>query len=209
MTTELEMVRGRVASLLADTSYSDWAADDLDAAIRMALDELSLSLPAVADTVIEAVDDQREYDLSAVDGLVDVIEVWYPYLADDEDYSSARPVSFRMLDRFTLYLGCADNPDASYDLRIFYTTRHTLEGLDSATATTLSADEKAALVVGAAGYAAIAKARELMNQVTMGTDVPRALQQWGEQRLAEFSRRVHRMWEAVALGADARVGGWS
>nr|MBC7245601.1 hypothetical protein [Chloroflexota bacterium] len=208
MATELDAVRERVAALLMDTSYGEWSTDDLDAAIRLALDELSVSLPPLADTTVDAVDKQREYDLSVVDGLVDVIEVWYPYDADDEDYAKAHPVSFRMLDRLTLYLECGDDPDAEYDIRIFYSTRHTLEGLDSATETTLRGDEKAALVIGAAGYAAIAKARGLMNQVTIGADVPRTLQQWGEQRLAECGRRLEALAEVKVAGTDARVGPW-
>lgn len=207
-TTDLDTLRDRVEALLSDTSNADWDTDALDAAIRLALDELSQSVPAVADEVLDAEDGVREYDLSELDGLVDVFEVWYPYDADDDDYSQAHPVPFRLLDRGTLYLESEDAPDAGYDIRVWYGVRHTIEGLDSATETTLNEEEKSALVIGAAGYAAIAKARELMNQVTIGSDVPRALQRWGERRLAEFGRRLAGLWNVVAVGDDARVGGW-
>jgi hypothetical protein len=208
MATDLETLRDRVESLLADSSNAEWSTNELDDAIRLALHELSRDLPVLADTTMEAADDTWEYSLASISGLVDVVEVWYPYSATDAGDKKPSPVSWRMIDDDTLLLDESVEPDGEYELRVFYTKMQRLAGLDSATETTLSAGEKAALVIGAAGYAAIAKARDRMNEVTLGVDVPRTLQRWGEQRLAEFRQRVAALAERAVTGEDARVSGW-
>ncbi|MBC7234034.1 MAG: hypothetical protein H5T68_12425 [Chloroflexi bacterium] len=208
MATDLEALRDRVESLLADSSNAEWSTSELDDAIRLALHELSRDLPVLADATVDAADDTWEYSMASMSGLVDVVEVWYPYSATDASDKKPSPVSWRMIDDDTLLLDESVEPDGEYDLRVFYTKMQSLAGLDSALETTLSAGEKAALVIGAAGYAAIAKARERMNEVTLGVDVPRTLQRWGEQRLAEFRQRVAALAERAATGEDARVSGW-
>ncbi|MGQ9494424.1 MAG: hypothetical protein ACUVR2_11810 [Anaerolineae bacterium] len=209
MATDLDALRDGVEALLMDAGNAEWSTAELDQAIRLALADVSRELPRVADATLHAVHGQWEYDLSSLDGLQQVLEVWYPYLPDDAPYQKAHPVCWRLLDDATLYLDVADDPDATYHLRIFYTKQQSLAGLDGATETTLSPLEKAALVIGAAGYAAVAKARDWMNEVTIGLDVPRTLQRWGERRLAEFERRLATLAQLATAGDDARVSGWA
>jgi hypothetical protein len=204
--TDLTDIRDRVEALLTDSGNVEWSTSELDDALRLALYELSSVLPVRAVTTIDAVADTWEYDLSAVTGLVNVVEVWYPYLSTDASYKQAHPVKFRMLTDAVLLLDIEDTPDAAYDLRIFYDKAQTINTLDSATATTLDAAEKAALVIGAAGYAAIGKARDVTNEVTIGADVPAGLEKWGEARLKEFTERIGALAEVANLGEDSPVG---
>lgn len=203
--TALDTLRDRVEALLTDSSNAEWSTAELDQAIRLALSELSSYLPVAAATTVDAVDGVYEYDLSAITGPVGVLEVWYPYLAGTSVYGRPRPVQWRMISDTRLMIEPEEEPDAAYDLRIFYEEDHTLEGLDSATATTLSAAEKSALVIGAAGYAAIAKARGWTNEVTVGGDAVSQLERWGKARLDAFTAALERLAERAVGDDDARV----
>ncbi len=203
--TDLETLRDRVEALLTDSSNAEWSTAELDQAIRLGLYELSTVLPVRAVATKDAVDGAWEYDLSAITGLVSVVEVWYPYLATSASYKVSHPVKFRMLTDAVLLLECAETPDDTYDLRIFYDKVQTLKDLDSASATTLDDAEKAALVLGAAGYAAIGKARDVTNEVTIGAEVPAVLEKWGKARLTEFQERIVALAAVANGGEDSRV----
>jgi hypothetical protein len=205
--TDLETLRDRVEALLTDGSNLEWTTAELDQAIRLGLYELSTVLPVRAVATKDAVDDTWEYDLTAIAGVVAVTEVWYPYLSTDDSYKQAHPVKFRMLTDVILLLDIEDSPDNAYDLRIFYDKVQTVNTLDSATATTLDDAEKAALVLGAAGYAAIGKARDVTNEVTIGAEVPTVLEKWGKARLKEFEERIVAL-AAVANAGEDSVVGW-
>ena len=206
--TDLDTLRDRVEGLLQDAGNEDWTAEELDEAVRLALAPLSTLLPARAVTTLDAVDGQFEYDLSAVSGLLAVVEVWYPYLAGDARFGRPHPVRWRMLDEATLYLDVGLQPDAAYQVRVFYDRVHTLAGLDAATQTTLNAQEQAVLVLGAAGYAALARGRASIGQVNLGPDTPARYAAWGEARLKAFEQQVHALTASRHGGDDARVGPW-
>jgi hypothetical protein len=125
-TTDLDTLRDRVEALLTDASNAEWSTGELDNAIRLALYELSAALPVRAAATKDAVDEAWEYDLSAISGLVSVVEVWYPYLSTSDTYKRAHPVKFRMLTDAVLLIEVADTPDDAYDLRIFYDKVQTL-----------------------------------------------------------------------------------
>ncbi len=198
--TDLSDLRDRVEALLTDASNAEWSTGELDNALRLAMAELSTVLPVRAVTTKDAVDDTWEYDLSAVSGLANVVEVWYPYLSTSDTYKQPHPVRFRMLTDAVLLLECDERPDSTFARRIFSHTVHTLAYLDWAAAPSVDGAEKAALVLGAAGYAAIAKSRDVTNEVTIGAEVPARLEKWGNARLSEFRERI------VGLAAVANAG---
>ncbi len=208
--SDLTTLEARIQDLVKDSGAADWTTAELDQAMRLALSELSQLCPARAVASVDAVDSQYEYSLSSITGLVAVVEVWYPYLSTDDSYKMPNPVKWRMLDDTTLLLEDLDeDPDSDYDLRVFYDKVQTLAGLDAASATTLNDAEKSCLVLGAAGYAAIAKAQYLANRVTTGEDAALMVSKWGNARLAEFKQRAFQLGQADAVADDARVGPWS
>ncbi len=201
-------LRDRIEDHLKDSGNADWSTSEIDNALRIALHELSVALPARAVATIDAVDGQYEYSVSSISGLVEVVEVWYPYLSTDDTYKKAHPVKWRMLDDTTLYLEVDDDPDDTYDLRVFYDKVQTLNGLDGASATTLGEAEKSALVVGAAGYAAVALARSKVDTITIGGSAPEDLRKWGWARITEFRQRVYDLSVIQDAGEDSRIGWW-
>jgi hypothetical protein len=201
-------LRDRIEDLLKDSGNSDWSTSEIDNALRLALHELSEEVPAHGVTTLDAVDDTWEYSLSGVSGLLEVVEVWYPYLSTDDTYKKPHPVQWRMLDDSTLLIDPDLDPDSTYDLRIFYNKLQTLTGLDSATATTLTAGMKSALVFGAAGYCAIALAVDKIDAVTIGGAAPEDLRKWAWARVQEFERRVTRIAEQAVASESSIVGWW-
>jgi len=207
--TALDTLRDRVEDFLKDATNADWSTGELDNAIRIALHELSLLLPARAATTVDAVTGQREYSISSISGLVWVVEVWYPYLSTHATYKKPHPVKWRMLDDSTLYLDAADDPDSAYKLRVMYDKLQTLEGLDSATGTTLNEQEKSLLVIEASGYAAMSLAVDKTDAVVLGGKTPENLGKWGWSRVEEFRRRLNEMAAQEDSDDDARIGWWS
>jgi hypothetical protein len=202
-------LRDRIEDMLKDTSNADWTTGEIDNALRIALHELSLALPSRAVTTLDAVDTTHEYDLSSVSGLLQVVEVWYPYLATDVTYTLPHPVPWRMLDDSTLFLDCDGDPDAAYDLRVFYDRLQTLAGLDGAAATTLNAMEQSALVFGAAGYCAVALAVDKVDKVTIGKGASELLRKWGWARVMQFRQRLADLALIADAGEDSRIGWWA
>ena len=209
MVTDLVTLEGRIQDFVKDSGESDWSVSELDQALRVALSELSQLCPSRTVTTIQAVTDAREYSLAAVTGLQAVVEVWYPYLSTDATYKLPHAVKWWMLDDSTLYLDVDEDPDVAYKLRVFYDRVQTLAGLDAATVTTLNDAEKSCLVIGAAGYAAVAKAQYLSNRVTTGEDASLIVSKWGNARLQEFKQRAFQLAQHDSVAEDARIGWWS
>lgn len=207
--TDLTDLRDRVEGLLTDSGNAEWSTSELDDALRLAIYELSTVLPVRAVTTIDAVASTWEYSLSSVTGLVAVVEVWYPYLSTHDTYKMPHPVKWRMLTDAILYLDIDEDPDADYDLRVFYDKVQTLAALDSAASTSLDDAEKAALALGAAGYAAIGKGRDITNEVTIGSDASTRMEAWGKARLVEFRARIEALAAVANAGEDSRIGWWS
>ena len=200
----------RIENLLKDASNDDWSTTEIDEALRLALSELSQVLPSRSVTTMDAVDGQWEYDISGVSGLIAVVEVWYPYLSTDSSWKRPHPCRWRMLDDDTLLLQHdGGEPDDTYDLRIFYDTMQTINGLDEATATTVKEHEKVALVGGAAGDAAQAKARSTLGQVNVGSRTPEWYAAWGRARLKQFWAKIYAMSAREDASEDSRIGWWS
>jgi hypothetical protein len=202
-------LRNRIEDHLKDSGNADWSTSEIDNALRIALHELSVSLPSRSVATVDAVDGQYEYSLSGISGLVEVVEVWYPYLSTDDTYKKAHPCKWRMLDDSTLYLEVDEDPDATYDLRIFFDLVQLLNGLDGASSTTLNEAEKSALVIGAAGYAAVALAVDKVDTIVIGGSAPEDLRKWGWARITEFRQRVYDLAVIQDAGEDSRIGWWS
>ena len=201
-------LRDRIEDLLKDSGNVDWSTDEIDNALRIAINELSENMPSRTVTTIDAVDDTYEYSLAAVSGLVAVVEVWYPYLSTDDAYKLPHPVKWRMLTDSILILDVEGDPDDTYDLRVFYDQVQTIAGLDSAGATTLNEAQKSALILGAAGYAALALAMDKVDKVAVGGAASEDLRKWGWARTLEFRQRIGEMADRQVQSEDSRVGWW-
>jgi len=178
-------LRARVQSRLQDSGASRWSATDVDDAIREAVEQYSQLSPAHAIGTVTLSASGREVDISSLTGLVRVEKVWWDYDSSSPGY----PPNWRQFDLFPgsiLYIDDPTAPSSGDVVRIWYTTMHTINGLDSATATTVPAEDISYLVSGAAQFAAQARAVELAETLNVDKDVVKRLQDWGSEQGKNF-----------------------
>jgi hypothetical protein len=200
--TDLDTLRDQVEQILMDSGNAIWATTDIDAAIRQALAEYSkIRAVHTADTV-DADADTHELDISDLSGLIGIVRVWCPY-DEATDYPPAW-ISFEYwADLGILYL--PGGIVAGETARIFYDALQTLEGLDEADATTLPADDWSLIATGAAGYAAMSRALDLGEQVTLDRDVPQRAKTWAGDKLQAFRQGLATVARAEALKGQSHV----
>ena len=152
--TTLATLRDRVEATLQDAGNERWSTADLDEAIRKAIEEYSHVDPHETITTITLSAAGREIDISAVSGRLAVTRVWWPYTASDPTF----PPNWSTFEVWTdssgaaniLFIDAESEPAAGDVVRLWYTSQHTLSGLDGASSTTLPGDADAMLVTGAA-----------------------------------------------------------
>jgi hypothetical protein len=196
----------RVALELGDADHAVWSSDALTAHIRRALEAYSRLDPQRLEAVIETSAGLREYPLAAIGPFMEIADLWYPYDPADPAHPPRRPEWALILSK-TFYLGVADAPTGEADdqMRLFFTAPHTLEGLDAADETTLDADGEGIVALGAAAFAAEARAQGLIGTVTVSSDTPRQLAAWAEARLRAFEDALQGVRRRRVAAPDARV----
>lgn len=205
MTATLTTLRDRVERKLADNSNAIWSTDDIDEAIRAALQEYSLSRPQELITTLTLASTGREISVSGVTGLIKALEIWVPYTAASPEWPpNIRPFKFWQDSDKILVTGDYE-PQANDVLRIFYTKMQTLNGLDSEITTTFPDTDESTLLTGASGYAATSRAVDLMEKVTLDRLTAASIRAWGLNQLQEFRIGLKKIERALALAASSRA----
>ncbi len=203
MATTLASLRDRVERILADVSNAIWSTDDLDEALRQALAEYSKIRPLQAVTTVNVTTATHELSISTITGLIGVSRVWCPYTAASPEDPPEWCAFEHWRDLAILYF--PDQLDASTVARIFYDKVHTLDDLDSASATTFPDEDESLIATGAAGYAALSRALDVGEQVTLDVEVPTRLKAWAGQKLQEFRAGLADVARAQALRGKSHV----
>ncbi len=198
-------LRDVVEADLTDALNETWSTAEVDRAIRRALFRYSEVRPQEAIATLDAAS-SREYALTTLSGLIDVQRVWWPYDSDDPTYPP-QWVEFELWDdRTVLFLKAAVCPAAGdLPLRVFYTKAHTLNGLDSATASTYFVEDEELLVIGATAYAAIQRSRYVVDAVNPTSETPGQWRTWGRDRLKEFEDGLAQLGRRLLRHSDSRV----
>jgi hypothetical protein len=204
-------IRDRVEETLKDTGNAIWDTDAIDEAITKALERYSEVLPLEMETVVDVLSDGREIALNEVTGLIDVSEAWWPYDTTEEEWPPS-PVSFVVYwddARPVLFLNklTGSEPQEDDEIRIWYTKLQTIDGLDSASVTTVPDHHISGLVDGAAGYAAMDRSSEQINDTD--SDVYRAqlMGYWAGGKIKAFNTWLA-MLRASSMGGGMPQKGW-
>lgn len=210
MPSTLAQFEARVLARLIDAASAIYATATIDEALRMALHDYSLVSPNTTETVITLPGDGREIAISALTGLLQVSEVWWPYdsAATEETWPPNRVRGYRVwwdLGSPVLFLditeGGPGQPQLDDELRLWYSKLHTVQNLDSESITTIRPDHESGIVTGAAGYAVLSKALDLAGQIHIDPDEQKVLQSWANERLGEFAA-----WLETLRAQSARSG---
>ena len=186
---DLTTMRANVAADLDDAGHVTWSTDELDRAIARALSGYSEACPRRAETTLLLSGAGREVDLSSISGLAGVERVWYPYDAGAPDWPP-RWRCFELWPDGTLFLAVPEEPAAGESVRIFYWMAHTLDGLGGATETSLPTEDEETVALGAAGFAALEKARGAVGSLQVSGYTPLQWKEWAEGRLAAYEKRL-------------------
>lgn len=198
MATTLSALRDRIENILADNSNAIWATADLDEAIRRALHNYSAAAPRKRITTKTLTADGREISTSTITDIMAIEELWIPYDAANPQAPVYRRAFRFWKDSSILYVLSQYMPRAGDVARIFYAALHTLNGLDSASATTVPDEHISTLALGAAGYAAATRAIDLAEQVSIDREVTNRLTAWAATTLSRFGAELN----AIAIAAQ-------
>jgi hypothetical protein len=124
------------------------------AVLRHALAHLTMRYPIQGGTLVDTVADQYEYELtSALAGAVP-LQVTDVLLADPDGAEADTPLTFRAWSEDERHFIRLQEPQAAdQQLIVRFTQAHTINGLDSATESTLTAEADIVLLDGAAAQA--------------------------------------------------------
>jgi len=189
---------------LRDTGNTNWSAAEITQHIRRALRDIEGVTPRRTTTTLTLAAAGREVSLSGVSGLLRVYDVWYPYSAAAPEYPPMRP-RWELIADDTLLLLVDDEPAACATLRLFYTAPHTIDGLDSATSTTLSPREETSLVLGATAFCAQQYAQDAIGEVSPSGMTPAQLEIWAARRESLYRWTLDELRRAQVLLQDPRV----
>ena len=216
----LAHLRDRVEALLMDTANAIWDTGTIDEALRQSLDEYNAVFPLTMETVIVLPGDGREIAINSLSGLIEVLEVWWPYDSDASSetwppnkvrgfrlwWDDAQPVLF--LD----ILG-GGQPQQDDEMRIWYAKRRTIQDLDSAAVTTVMADHESSLVKGAAAHCALSRTVDLIEVAGADLYAIGLLGTWGRAKEREWytfleSLRKKSAGRGVPWGEGWRLDKW-
>ena len=124
------------------------------------------------------------------------MRVWWDYDSSDPDH----PPNWREFQVWPgdlLFIDDPEEPTTDDTVRVWYTLAHTLNGLDSATATTFRADHESVIAVGAAAFAALFRSQVITETVTADGWAPRNLRTWGETMMERFGCDPADVWAGI------------
>lgn len=205
--SNLSELIARLRDELGDADETTWTDDELTQHLRRALEWFNRVLPRRLVEVVETIAGQREYDISEL-GALDIVDVWHPYDADAPAYPLSRPRWSRPYDG-TLLIEDGPEPSGAEDeaLCIVYTAAHTIEGLDEAAETTLSAHQENILLSFAASFAARQAAFKVINSVTVSSWTHRHGMDWAERLHAQAMQELREEIVRQIAAQESRVSG--
>ncbi len=155
-------------------------------AIRQALREYG-EMAAPVETVLTVATAGQSQSLASITDLQEVILIAWPWEADPGGVDLRDwIVRWRQTAPGTVWLEEFE-PSAGDKMLVYYRKRHTVNGLDGATSTTVPAEHEALIVLGAAGWSVEFHDRAAIEAVKgMTPDAAKRLEAWGHQRLSEF-----------------------
>ena len=169
-------------------------------ALRQALHEYSEAVPLAMETVLTLPGTGHEIALNGVTGLLSVVDVWWPYdsVAASETWPPNRVEGWTLWwdDAQPVLFLNADNqgqPQSADELRLWYTKPHTIQDLDSAATTTVAAEHESLLVLGAMGFACVARSVNRSETGGQQTSATSNLGTLGARYLRQFRVRLARL----------------
>lgn len=167
MTDSLTTLIGKVQNILGDASGTYFTTAICTAAIRQALSEWNLRAPVHAATTITGVNNQYEYELTDTDAnSCEILDVLLRGTDTAQDINTSLDYDWYIEDE-RVFFRLRQPVTTSDTLIVRYTVYHTINGLDSATESTLLAKDDQAMVNGGAFYAIMVRATSRIETINL------------------------------------------
>jgi len=189
MADDINTYRQALEDMLEDRGNESWTEEEIDAAIRLALMDVSRRLPRSLSVNVTLDEDGRQVPTDSLADCLWIEEVWWPY---EEGEYPPRLVPFEVREG-EIFLYTEAVPVAGDVVHVLYAGGHVISGLDGAVETTVPGEWRGVLTLGAAGYAALAKASAMAREYVWPSGAADSMRDWGEIMLALFQARLKAM----------------
>lgn len=208
--------KNSVSLFLFDTGLEIWPAAEIEDAIRHALADYSEAWPCTHQAVITTLTDGRQIALNAIENLLAVMEVYWPYDSSTEDQRANLALGWYLYwdDGLPILQVNFDGyaaPEAGDELLLTYTTPHTIQGLDGAAATTVHRSHIMQIVRGAAAYAALSRTADLAETQGRAAVSAETLRRMADYYMVQFKAwliTLHRSLPATNWAAAWQFDKW-
>lgn len=188
MSDNLTTLIGKVQNILGDATATYFTTAICTAAIRQALSDWNLHVPIYAATTITGVADQYVYELSDEDAtacdITDVLLETDTNEAEESQDYDAYTEDERLFFRLRRPITAAET------LLVRYTKYHTINGLDSATESTLKDGDNQAMIDGGAFYAIMIRATARIETINLSQDQSDNYREMAGGFASAFGQRV-------------------
>lgn len=182
MPKTLSDFRTSVLATLDDASNTYYTNTQIDEAIRQALEEYS-RLRILPVTYAATSDGEYRQALPADFDAAAITDVQYPAYADPSNANRIPFYATHTDEQWILEFGDVI-PPADAIFYVYYYKLHTIDGLDSAAGTTVEARDYQAFVMGAAGFAQLARASSRTESPNINPDTAKHLRESGNAKIA-------------------------
>jgi hypothetical protein len=170
MSDNLATIIDKVQAILGDTGGIRFDDTTVTAAIRQALSEWNMRAPQFLAVTITGVNDQYEYELSDEDsGACEIIDVLLRGTDTAQDESTSLGYD-AYIENERMFFRLRQPVTSSNTLIVRYAKPHTINGLDSATESTLRSQDDQAMVNGGAFFAIMIRAASRVETVNLSQD---------------------------------------
>jgi hypothetical protein len=181
----LAAYRTAVLALLYDATNVIFSNDNVDTALRWALAEYSVRRPLIRTYMLD-VDTTTVIHVLPADFATRHITKVELYNADPDAITERAFYAYIRDEQWTIETKLA--VEAGEVLQVSYSDTHTVDGLDSASGTTVPEADEYILQVGAAGRAAQMRALDRIETINMNKDVVAAYQKLALDYLLTFTQ---------------------
>lgn len=191
MSDSLSTLIGKVQNLLGDASGTYFTTAICTAAIRQALSEWNLRAPQHLAELITGVNNQYEYELSDVDA--DACEILDVLLQGENNNELDYSLTFdQYIEDERVWLRLRRPITTADTLIVRYTRYHTINGLDSATESTLRSNDDQGMVDGGAFFAIMIRATSRIETINLSQDQSDNYREVAGLYAAAFSLRMQK-----------------
>lgn len=164
--TDLTSLKTRVRLLLEDSDGKRFSDTLLEAAMRLALDEIDERLPLVSSADFTASSTSRDQPLTGLSGCRYLINITWPAAGDSSrELEPETQFTYCLKDGAPiLHFTGSEYPQAGDAITVRYAAGHAIAGFDGALTTTLPGTCESALVNGTAGHACHLRAGSLVER---------------------------------------------